>query len=149
MDSVFEDMLGNTLEAKPELRTELELAASNFVANKTNTTTKPLHSDSIRILISFVNGHITFDFLSGSSGLVVQLFVHLKLNMIVAFRLFSDRHFHNSMTTMLCFVVLNDALPKITRRGHVIFSDISSKVIYLHWSLLVYQYISVYQTFKL
>ena len=72
-------MLGNTLEAKPELRTELELAASNFVAHKTNNTAKFLHNTSIRILISLVNGHIMLDFLSGSSGLVVQLFVHLEI----------------------------------------------------------------------
>ena len=78
VDSVLDDMLGNTLEA-PELRTELELAASNFAANKTTNTAKPGHNSSIRILISFVNGHITFDFLSGSSGLVVQLFVHLEI----------------------------------------------------------------------
>ena len=79
MDSVLDDVLGNTLEAKPKLRTELELAASNFVANRTSNTAKPLRNCPIRILISFVNGHITFDFLSGSSGLVVQLFVHLEI----------------------------------------------------------------------
>jgi len=79
VNSVLDDILGNTLEAKPELRTELELVASNFAANKTTNTAKPLHNRSIRILISLVNGHITFDFLSGSSGLVVQLFVHLEI----------------------------------------------------------------------
>ena len=79
MDSVLDDTLGNTLEAKLELRTELELAASNFVANKASNKAKPLHSCPVRILISLVNGHITFDFLSGPSGLVVQLFVHLEI----------------------------------------------------------------------
>lgn len=79
VDSVLDDTLGNTLEAKPKLREELELAASNFVANKTSNTAKPLRNCPIRILISLVSGHITFDFLSGSSGLVVQPFVHLKI----------------------------------------------------------------------
>ena len=79
MDSVLDDTLGNTLEAKLELRTELELAASNFVAHKASNKAKPLHSCPVRILISLVNRHITFDFLSGPSGLVVQLFVHLEI----------------------------------------------------------------------
>lgn len=79
VDSVLDDTLGNTLEAEPKLREELELAASNFVANKTSNMAKPLRNCPIRILISLVSGHITFDFLSGSSGLVVQLFVLLEI----------------------------------------------------------------------
>jgi len=75
-DSVLVDMLGNTLEAKLLLVTELELAASNFVVYRTSNTAKPPHNRSIRILILPENGNITF---SGSSGLVVQLFVHSEI----------------------------------------------------------------------
>lgn len=69
------DKLGNTLETKPELK----LCAFNSVASKTNTTTKLFHNNSIWNLVSLVNSHITVDFLSPSSRLVVQLFVHLEI----------------------------------------------------------------------
>ena len=71
--------------------------------------------------------------------------------MIVAFRLFCDRHFHNSMTT-LYFVILSDAMPKKARRGHVIFPISSRKVIVLPRPLLAtisvpYLLSSVHQIF--
>lgn len=87
------DMLGNTLEAKLLLVTELELAAFNFVAYRTSNTAKPPHNRSIRILILPENGHITFDFLSGSSGLVVQRFVHLEIKYDRCFQAVLDRYF--------------------------------------------------------
>lgn len=70
---ILVDVLGNTLETKPEF----ELAAYDFDVTKTITKTKFIHNDSIRILILFTDGKITIDFLFPSSGLVLQPFVHL------------------------------------------------------------------------
>ena len=69
---ILVDMLGNTLETKPEF----ELAAYDFDVAKTRTKTKLIHNDPIRIPISFIDGHITTDFLFSSSGLVLQHVLH-------------------------------------------------------------------------
>ena len=93
-DKLWVDMLGNTLEAKPEVEMELvvtELSAFDCGAKKPKTTTKIVHICPIKIFSSFKNCDITFDFSLASSRLVVKRFVHLEINpgRCIAFEVFS------------------------------------------------------------
>ena len=101
-DKLSVDMLGNTLEAKPEVEMELVLSAFDCGAKIPMTTTKIVHICPIKIFSSFKNCDITFDFSLASSRLVVKRFVHLEINpgRCIAFKVFSrPPYYHNTMAT--------------------------------------------------
>ena len=101
-DKLSVDMLGNTLEAKPEVEMELVLSAFDCGAKIPMTTTKIVHICPIKIFSSFKNCDITFDFSFASSRLVVKRFVHLEINpgRCIAFKVFSrPPYYHNTMAT--------------------------------------------------